>query len=143
MVARKHRQAHVSLHPMSKLHYYKSTSIELKDDGIMYCRTFVNDMYNEVDLARLRDKMEVISGGQPLLLLMEMKQFDLLLTKEARKFMGNDEKLALIMKADAVVIRSTSSKILYNLLVSVNPPKFPFKAFTEEKEAVAWLLNQK
>ncbi|MFT6210516.1 MAG: hypothetical protein ACJATE_001137 [Bacteroidia bacterium] len=127
---------------MSKLHYFKSTSIELKDDGIMYCRAFVNDIYNEVDLAGLLDKMEVISGGEPLLLLMEMKQFELLLTKEARKFMGNDEKLVLITKAEAVVIRSTSSKILYNLLVRVNAPKFPFKAFTEEREAVTWLLKQ-
>lgn len=125
------------------MHYYKSSSLELKADGVLYCRAISNDIYDETDLCKLRDEMEKVSQGAPFLLLMEMKQFELLLSKKAREFIQKDEKTAQLVKAEAIVIKSISMKVIFNLLVSINPPKFPFKAFTNEDDAVAWLLTNK
>ena len=124
------------------MRYYKSTSIELGDDGIVYCRAIANDNYDETDLASLRDKMEEISNGERFRILMEMKEFEILLTKKARTFMGNDPKSAKLVIAEAVVIQSTTTRILFNLLLRVNNPKFPFQAFNNEDKAVAWLQAQ-
>lgn len=122
--------------------YYRSTSIGLGDDGIVYCRAVANDSYDETDLAALRDKMEEVSDSKRFRILMEMKEFEILLTKNARTFMGDDAKSAQMVIAEAVVIQSTTTRILFNLLMRINKPKFPFQAFNNEDKAVAWLKAQ-
>lgn len=122
--------------------YYRSTSIGLGDDGIVYSRAVANDSYDETDLAALRDKMEEVSDSKRFRILMEMKEFEILLTKNARTFMGDDAKSAQMVIAEAVVIQSTTTRILFNLLMRINKPKFPFQAFNNEDKAVAWLKAQ-
>ena len=120
---------------------YRSTTVVLGDDGIFYCRAVANDSYNEQDLAALRDIMVELSRGNRFRILMEMKEFEILLTKEARNFMANDPESARLVMAEAVVLQSTTLRILFNLIMMVNQPKFPFKAFNTEEKAVQWLLS--
>ena len=127
--------------PQTGIHHYKSTTLMLGQDGIIYCRAVANDSYDEKDLTALREKIEALAQGDKVLILMEMVEFEILLTKEARIFMGNDERSAQLTKAEAVVLRSTTLRILFNLIMMVNQPKFPFKAFNSEEKAVQWLLS--
>lgn len=124
---------------MSERSTYKSCTIELEPDGLVCCRAFAEDSFDENDLANLRDEIINVAKSNRIRLLMEMKDFDILLTKGARDFMSSDQKSIDVTIAEAVVIRSTTSKILYNLLTRIYPPKFPFKAFNDEVEARKWL----
>ena len=62
-------------------------------------------------------------------------------TKEARSLFNTYDKANNLIKAEAIVVKSTPTKIMYNLLTKLHAPKFPFKAFTEQREAVKWLLK--
>jgi hypothetical protein len=72
---------------------------------------------------------------------MVINEHEFLMTKEARNLFNTYEKAIKLIKAEAVVVSSTSTKIMYNLLTKVYKPKFPFKAFTTENEAEEWLLK--
>jgi hypothetical protein len=111
----------------------------LEPENLVCCRAIAEDSFDEHDLANLRDEIINIAKSNRIRLLMEMKDFDILLTKGARVFMSSDEKSIQHTIAEAVVIRSTTSKILYNLMTRIYPPKFPFKAFNDEDEARRWL----
>lgn len=122
---------------------YKSTSIELAENGIVYCRAFANDSYNEEDLNALVDRIEQLTGGEPYLLMMEMKNHEILLSREARNYLSSDERTIRLTKAEAVVINSTIGKTIFNLIMRLDRPKFPFQAFTNEEDAAAWLLTHR
>ena len=115
--------------------------MEIDDNDIIYCRAIANDTYNESDLAALRDEMISISKGEPFFIVMEMKEFEILLTRKARTFLGNDQKSAEFVKAEAIVLQSNTVRILFNLLTIVNKPQFPFRAFNKEIEAIEWLKS--
>ncbi len=122
---------------------YKTSTIEQTNNGIVCFRAEADDLYDESDLMAILDLMEQAADGKPFLLIMIVNKFEFLMTKEARKLFQHYEKAQKLIKAEAVVINSRSTKILYNLLTMVNKPKFPFKAFTSEQEAIAWLLRFK
>ncbi len=86
------------------------------------------------------DLMEKANSGKPFRLLMSVKEHQFLMTKEARNFFGKYEKAQKLIIAEAAVLNSVSTRILYNLLTKLHAPKFPFKAFSSEELAVAWLL---
>jgi len=121
---------------------YKANSIFLMEDGIVCFKAKQDDLYDVEDLKKILDLMESVSHGKPFLLLMDVGGFDFLMTKEARSLFNTYEKALELIIAEAVVMNSTSMRILYNLLTKVNPPKFPFKAFKSTAKAKAWLLKQ-
>lgn len=100
-------------------------------------------MYTDKDLIQILDLAEQAAEGNPLLLLMMVDKHEFLMTKEARNLFNTYEKALKLIKAEAVVVNSISGKILYNLLTRIHRPKFPFRAFTKENEAVKWLLKHK
>lgn len=113
----------------------------MSDNGIVYFRAEADDVYTDFDIMAILDLAEQAADGNPFLLLMQINEFDFLMTKEARNLFSTYDKAVKLIKAEAVVVKSIPTKILYNLLTKVYSPKFPFKAFTEEKEAADWLLN--
>jgi hypothetical protein len=115
----------------------------MSEDGIVRFRSEMDDIYTEQDLIAILDLAEQAADGKPFLLLMLVNEFDFLMTKEARNLFKTYDKAVKLIKAEAVIVKSTPSMILYNLLTKVYPPKFPFKAFTEEAEAVQWLLTNR
>ena len=120
---------------------YRTNTIQLADNGVVYFRPETNDIYTDKDLMAILDLAEQAAGDRPLLLLMLVNEFEFLMTKEARELFGTYPKAARIIRAEAVVVRSTASRIMYNLLTLLHKPTFPFKAFTQEERAVAWLLK--
>ena len=121
---------------------YKTNTVELAENGIVYFRSEADDVYTDKDLIAILDLAEEVNGGEPFLLLMVVNDYEFLMTKEARSLFNTYDRAIKLIKAEGVVVRSTTSKIMYNLLTKLHAPKFPFKAFTEEKKAVAWLLKQ-
>lgn len=57
--------------------------------------------------------------------------------KELRDFIA--EELSSITRAMAIVTDSPLSKMIANLFFSFKPPAYPFKFFSSEAEAVAWI----
>lgn len=120
---------------------YKTNTIHKAPNGIVYFTPEADDIYTDKDLIAILDLAEQAAGNQAFLLLMLVNEFDFLMTKEARELFNTYEKAKQIVKAEAAVVKSFPSKIMYNLLINLNPPSFPFKAFTDEDAAVEWLLN--
>ncbi len=110
--------------------------------GIVYFRAEADDVYTDLDLIAILDLAEEAAEGKPFLLLMMVNEFKFLMTKEARNLFNTYKKAMQFIKAEAVLVKSVPSKIMYNLLTKLHSPKFPFKAFAQEKIAVAWLLKQ-
>tara|TARA_R110000868_G_scaffold400871_1_gene675614 strand:+ start:52 stop:441 length:390 start_codon:yes stop_codon:yes gene_type:complete len=121
---------------------YKANTIEMGNYGIVYFRAEADDVYTDLDLIAILDLAEEAAEGKPFLLLMMVNEFKFLMTKEARNLFNTYKKAMQFIKAEAVLVKSVPSKIMYNLLTKLHSPKFPFKAFAQEKIAVAWLLKQ-
>lgn len=121
---------------------YRAANIYKTENGIIVFRAEADDLYTEDDLIQILDLMEIESGGQPFKILMLVNDFEFLMTKEARNLFNEYDKAVSLIKAEAVVINSTSTKILYNLLTRLHAPKFPFKAFTDETKAIEWLITE-
>ena len=114
----------------------------MSENGIVYFRTEADDLYTDVDLMNILELAEKAANGKPFLILMMVNEHEFLLTKEARNLFSTYEKAINLIKAEAVMVNSIPSQIMYNLLTKLHKPKFPFKAFTTEKDAVNWLLQQ-
>ena len=122
-----------------KIRRYKTNTVELAENGIVIFRSEADNVYTDIDLKEILKLAEEVSKVKPFLLLMVVNEFEFLMTKEARSLFNTDEKAIKLIKAEAAVVRSTPSKIMYNLLTKLHAPKFPFKAFTQEQDAIAWL----
>lgn len=126
---------------MSTAYTHKAATIQEDDHGIVCFNSTADDIYDDQDLIIMLDLMEKAASTKPFLLLMNSNGFEFLMTKEARNLFNTYDKAINLIKAEAVVINSTSTKILYNLLTKIHKPKFPFKAFTEEEKAREWLFS--
>lgn len=124
---------------MSAVYTHKSGTIHRDENDIICFDSTADEIYDDQDLILMLDIMEKASSDSPFLLLMNSNEFEFLMTKEARNLFNTYDKAIQLIKAEAVVINSTSTKILYNLLTKIHKPKFPFKAFTEEQKAREWL----
>lgn len=127
---------------MSTTYTYKSGTVSLEKNGIVYFRSTSDEVHDKPDMKEILDLMEKANHGQPFLLLMLVKEHQFLMTKDARNFFNEYERAEQLIKAEAVVINSTTARILYNLLTILHAPKFPFKAFSKEKDAISWLKAQ-
>lgn len=121
--------------------YFKTNSIFLMENGIVCFKANQDDVYEAEDLIKILDLMSELTSDKPFLLVMDVGTFDFLMTKEARNLFNTYPKALDLIIAEAVVLRSRSSRIMYNLLSRLNPPKFPFKAFNHLNEASLWLLS--
>jgi len=87
----------------------------------------------------MNDALGGLSKGKEILVLMladEMAQFD----KEAMNFSASDEGM-LYTIGDALIVKSTSQRIVANLYLKLNKPKKPSKVFNSEKDALKWLFS--
>lgn len=126
---------------MNQIYHHKASTVQKENNGIVCFRATADDIYDADDLVTLLDQMEQAAEGKPFLLLMQSNGYEFLMTKEARNLFNKYEKAIRLIKAEAIVTRSTSTRILYNLLTKIHSPKFPFKAFGKESDAVNWLLT--
>ena len=121
--------------------YFKTNSIFLMENGIVCFKANQDDVYEAEDLIKILDLMSELTDDNPFLLIMDVGSYDFLMTKEARNLFNTYPKALELITAEAVVIGSMSTRIMYNLLSKLNPPKFPFKAFNTLDNAASWLLQ--
>ena len=126
---------------MSRIISYKSASIWKEDNGIVFFKANEDDIYDSDDLKNILDIMAALNQEQSFRLVMDSNGYEFLMTKEARELFNTYDRAVELIIAEAVVINSTTTMILYNLLTMVYKPKFPFKAFTDVDKAVGWLLQ--
>lgn len=129
--------------PAKNLHRYKTNTLEMTEDNIVCFRSEADDVYTDKDLIEILTIAEKIADHKPFLLLMVIDEFDFLMTNEARSLFNTYAKAIQFIKAEAVVVKSIPTKIMYNLVTMLHAPKFPLKAFRTEKEAIKWLLQYK
>ena len=58
-------------------------------------------------------------------------------SKEARDYMANEG--SDLVKASALLINSSVTKMIGNFFISVSKPKSPTKLFTDKNKSIAWL----
>ncbi|MES2566389.1 MAG: STAS/SEC14 domain-containing protein [Bacteroidota bacterium] len=63
-------------------------------------------------------------------------------TKEARVYLASKEGCNKI-KAGAIIVDSTLTKVMANFFLQINKPLVPSKLFTDEESAEKWLSNYK
>lgn len=62
------------------------------------------------------------------------------ITNEGKRVVS-DPKNMPYFRGTAVLVKSSMYKFAVNFLNYYNRPKYPYRAFTSEKEAIAWLLT--
>ena len=121
---------------------YRTVRIDVRENDTIYLVPEGDDIYNSDDMLSILAEMEKLSDGKRFKLLMLLGGTEFLMTKDAREtFKANQIAKELII-AEAVVMKSRSTTILYNLLTKLYAPPFPFKAFSSEKKALLWLAEQ-
>lgn len=117
----------------------RSTNVFLRDDGILQI-DIDDDTYFDVNDANelIAIAKEIGNGKRFLNLIFTGK--GTLLDPKARKISSSEEG-SIYKKADAFVISSVAQKLIANFIIKAEKPAVPTAFFTNEKEAVEWLLS--
>lgn len=119
----------------------KEANIAFKSNGIVYV-LFKDDCVLDVDLQfRLLDSYNAITEGRltPFIFLAAQ---NVTITKEARDNATSLESISPL-GASAAIVTNLAYKLIANFYMRLNKPKRPFKTFSNEEEAVEWLLSIK
>jgi len=100
-----------------------------------------------VDLKAARDDHEAsikLTNSEPHPTIVDARGLKRV-SYEARVFQGREEIKNKITAA-AIIVGSLITKVITNLYVTFQKPKFPIKTFSNEKDAMKWLsafINKK
>jgi hypothetical protein len=95
------------------------------------------DTYTVAEAQENMSALAALSGGEPVLLIVDVRQARVL-SREARTYFTGPGA-GRILRALALWIGSPTSKVLGNFFISLSRPSVPVKLFTSEDEAAAWL----
>ena len=119
----------------------KEANITLKSNGIVYV-LFKDDCVLDVDLQfRLLDSYNEITKGK-LTPFIFLAAENVTITKEARDNATSLESISPL-GASAAIVTNLAYKLIANFYMRLNKPKRPFKTFSKEEDAVAWLASIK
>ena len=125
----------------SKVHRTSVSEIWRGEDGIIRSVYFKPNTVVTLENALENRKVgEALYDGSAMLWLIDIRNVKST-TKEAREI-GASEETARRTGAMAILVESQMTKTIGNLFMKLNQPKYPTRMFTEEKDAVAWLLSQ-
>lgn len=114
-------------------------SIELLGNGIIRVEFFNSRSIGEEECRTINNNIGILSKGRPARVLM-VTQTDTVFETDAREFSASEEGLRYTI-GDALVAYSLAHKILINFYLKFNKPRKPSKAFTNEADAIQWLLS--
>jgi hypothetical protein len=89
----------------------------------------------KADLAVVRE----IAGASKVPVLVDLRRIDGA-TRDARSYCATGEAAAGIAAA-AVLVDAPISKVLGNFFVGVSKPPYPARLFTDQTEALGWLME--
>jgi hypothetical protein len=117
-----------------------SMIFRMREDGIIEARP-IPEWKGETTLAHAQKDMEclrMIAAGKLCPILSYLA--DAVVTKEARQYYAENPPLSI---ACGLVVNSYFQRMFGNFLLGVRNIDAPLRLFTEEKEAVEWLLERK
>jgi len=115
-------------------------TIEYKEP-ITYLRFEENVLLDAQKVKVTGDACLEITGGARYLMLTDATG-TLDVTPEGRKTAAESKNSGNII-AHAVIVKRLGQRLIANVYEEVNKPSYPVKVFTEEEEAITWLLEQK
>jgi len=122
---------------------FKASKIELRDNNLIAIIPDEDDIYNGADIVDLLDICLELSRGKRFRLMMMLDKSQIILTKDARDMFKYNLKAKESIIAEAIVTKSRSTLILFNLILRLYSPPFPFKALSNEEAATKWLNSHK
>jgi hypothetical protein len=122
---------------MARTRETRTETLTLGDDGVMFCTVKPTAEHTLSDaVENVRASAELTRGRRvPMILDTRGTQQ---INREARIYYTGPEN-AKVINACAMLISSSAGKILGNFLMRVNHPPFPFRLFSDEASARAWL----
>lgn len=61
-------------------------------------------------------------------------------TNEGKRILEDDKNMPFF-RGTAILVKNNMVKVAANFLSYFHKPKYPFRAFTDQEEAIAWLLT--
>lgn len=119
-----------------------TATFSLSTDGILIVTFKNNDI--EIDLEEAKIQVEAaakLSDNKPVPVLVDARLSMHELTKEAKKYIAE----YALKKAEAILVKELHQRIIatFYLKVSASLSNHPMKVFTNEAEAMKWLLSFK
>lgn len=119
---------------------WPTSVIWFDEDGVMYSvpkrGVPVPELTREQSQAQM-DDFKKITGGKKVCMILEMSSSSKTPKREDRDFVAG--QLAEITKAMALISTSPLSRMVANLFFGLKPPSYPFKFFSNEKDAKEWI----
>jgi hypothetical protein len=109
------------------------------EDNILISEFIIDNVL--LDLKMVKEMVEIrlcLSEGKDVLWLYDIRKLKKM-TKEARKYVDEDGQKGV--KAGALLTNSAITKFIANTYLKVTSPKVPAKLFTDENEAIDWLVS--
>ena len=117
----------------------KSETIILDNSGIVKCCVH-KGYYLELEDAKENLKIiKELGNGKSLPVFVDIRDAKGG-SKACRDYLASSEA-AEIQKACALLVESPLSRLIGNFFIGLNKTKFPTKLFTNEDEAMDWLLH--
>ncbi|MEZ4381884.1 MAG: hypothetical protein R3A79_11065 [Nannocystaceae bacterium] len=113
--------------------------ITLGHDGVVRCKVKPTADHTLADAEENVRATAELSEGRRLPLILDAREAKKI-TREAREYYTGTHNAEVVM-ATAMLIDSSVGKIIGNFLIRVNHPPFPFRLFSDEDSAYAWLVE--
>jgi len=131
------------MNPQVNVHLIKTrvAILSMEEDDII---RMTLDHKNGLDIDDIKDILSgilKITGGKKALILGKSIHYNTP-SREVRAFAADFVNTDIIQAA-ATVASNIMIKVAANFFLKINKPPFPFKVFTEEKEAILWLKSLK
>ena len=109
--------------------------------GVVHILLFPRAEFTDEDAEEYTQSCLKIAKGKPSLALMDFSNINYLEMGAYKKLLGPE--LTAITKASAVVVGTSSNFVATGIsfLMNLKKEPFPIKVFTNEKEAMDWLLS--
>lgn len=114
--------------------------MHLRDDGIVQIRLHANIDVKVEHVQSMVNRVLELTNGKKALILMYLGAFSTF-SQEARAFSANPQK-EIATSAIAYIVDNLGHRIVLNFFIRINKPIKPIKMFSDEDNAVTWLLNQ-
>jgi hypothetical protein len=114
-----------------------SRVFKLRSDGIIesFPRPDFHGPFNLETAKEAMNAIDRISGNKKRPIVSHLSELPV--NKEVREYLSGQHRSA----ASALIVRSTSQRIIGNIFTGFSRVPFPIKLFTSEAKAIEWLKN--
>ncbi|MES2593048.1 MAG: hypothetical protein V4608_14290 [Bacteroidota bacterium] len=91
------------------------------------------------EIRELISLAEKLSDNKPYVTFSDVR-INMNITNEGKRIVADMNNMPLF-RGTAVLVKNNTYKFAANFLSHFNRPQYPFRAFTQKKEAIDWLLN--